>query len=92
MVAKFQTCCATSSPATRSMISLATFCLDNPSSILSKVDLATELWKALMASCVGMSSLPLHPAPLVEDFPTNLVIYLIADFPHLPVTFGLLDH
>ena len=74
------------------MISLAALRLDNPLSISSKVNLATELWKAATASCVGMGFLPLSPTTLMEDLPTNLVVHLVADLPRLLIALGLLNH
>ena len=74
------------------MISSAALRLDNPLSILLKVDLAPKLWKAATASCVGMSLLPFRPAPLMEDLPMNLVVHLVAHLPRLPITLCLLDH
>ena len=74
------------------MISSAMFRLGNPSSILSKVDLAPELWKASTASCIRMGGLPFSPAPLMEYLPMNLVVHLVAYFPCQLIAFGLLNH
>lgn len=73
------------------MSSLATFCLDNPSSISLKVDLALGLWKASMASCVRVE-LALSPTPLLGNLLTNLVVHLVAHLPCQSITLCLLDH